>query len=104
MFIIRRSLPNKLDGMNIWPTIVNGTKSPRNEVLLNIDDIWGSSALTVNNWKIVKGTNYQGKWDNWYGPSGNRSAKSYNTEAVINSKTGITLSALDLMPTTDKIM
>lgn len=57
----------KLDGMSIWSALVTDGNSPRKTVLHNIDDIWGSSALTVDEWKLVKGTNYNGAWDGWYG-------------------------------------
>lgn len=50
-----------LDGINLWKELSENLGSKRVEVLHNIDDIWGSSALMVNKWKVVKGTNYQGE-------------------------------------------
>lgn len=50
-----------LDGINLWNELSEDLGSKRIEVLHNIDDIWGSSALMVNKWKIVLGTNYQGR-------------------------------------------
>ena len=46
----------KLDGMNLWETLKNpGVKSPRTEVLLNIDDqMFKNAALRVGDWKIIK--------------------------------------------------
>lgn len=62
----------------------------------NIDDIWGSSALTVSEWKVVKGTNYKGEWDSWYGPSGDRNIGTYNITLVLNCPAGKALDKLKL--------
>ncbi|XP_046674315.1 arylsulfatase B-like isoform X2 [Homalodisca vitripennis] len=76
-----------IDGVDQWPSMSQGVATTRTEVLHNIDDIYGSSALTVGDWKIVKGTNYKGQWDGWYGPSG-RDDTPYDIERVINSPAG----------------
>jgi arylsulfatase B len=52
-----------LDGINLWNELSENLGSKRIEVLHNIDDIWGSSALMVNKWKVVVGTNYQGRFN-----------------------------------------
>lgn len=59
-------LGDRLDGKSIWDALSDNGKSDRNEILHNIDDIYGSASLTVDNWKLHKGTNYNGNWDNWY--------------------------------------
>ncbi len=51
-----------IDGINLWDELSQNLDSRRSEVLLNIDNIWGSSALLVNKWKVMVGTNYRGKF------------------------------------------
>lgn len=50
-----RDLGDKLDGYNMWDALGKEQPSPRAEVLHNIDDIFANAALTVNDWKLVKG-------------------------------------------------
>jgi len=93
-----------LDGLNVWEALSNDTESPRKSILHNIDDIWGSAALTVGNWKILKGTNYKGAWDGWYGPSGERNPKLYDVNMVLKSLAGKAIKSLKLMPSTAEIL
>lgn len=90
-------MPN-LDGKNVWNALSEDTASERNEILHNIDDIWGSAALTINEWKLVKGTNYKGLWDSWYGPAGDRAATAYNTNLVLQSPAGKALHRQNELP------
>lgn len=92
-----------LDGKNVWQALSEDTKSDRTEVLHNIDDIYGSASLTVGEWKIHKGTNYNGAWDSWYGPAGIRTATSYNVNAVIQSPAGQALNRMNLLPSATNI-
>lgn len=92
-----------MDGLDIWNALSKDLKSDRNEILHNIDDIWGSAALTVGDWKIVKGTNYNGQWDSWYGPAGDRNESSYDTNSVANSKVGQALKKLKRFPSMTEI-
>jgi arylsulfatase A-like enzyme len=41
----------KLDGLDMWPTIANGQRTPRREVLLNVDDFHG--AILIGEWKLI---------------------------------------------------
>ncbi|XP_011291436.1 arylsulfatase B [Musca domestica] len=91
------SLP--LDGISIWVALSNDDVSPRKAILHNIDDIWGSSALTRSDWKVIAGTHYNGAWDGWYGPAGDRNARSYNYKAVRSSLAGRSLATIDMLPT-----
>uniref|UniRef100_A0A6P7FT84 Arylsulfatase I-like n=1 Tax=Diabrotica virgifera virgifera TaxID=50390 RepID=A0A6P7FT84_DIAVI len=75
-----------IDGKSQWTTLSNDQPSTRNEILHNIDDIYGNAALTVGPWKLLKGTTYNGTWDSWYGPSGRD--YEYNETKVINSLSG----------------
>ena len=55
----------QLDGLSVWQALLKNEPSPRKSVLHNIDDIWGSAALSVGDWKQVKCTNYNGSSDGW---------------------------------------
>ncbi|KAI8125037.1 hypothetical protein FF38_10608 [Lucilia cuprina] len=93
------NISQQLDGLSIWQALSNDETSPRHSTLHNIDDIWGSSALTEGDWKVVKGTNYKGAWDGWYGPAGNRDARSYDYKAVRSCYAGRALATLNMLPT-----
>ncbi|XP_065368722.1 arylsulfatase B [Calliphora vicina] len=97
------NISQHLDGLSIWQALSNDEISPRRSTLHNIDDIWGSSALTRGDWKLVKGTNYKGAWDGWYGPAGDRDARSYDYKAVRNCLAGRALATLNMLPTTADI-
>ena len=82
----------------MWDALSNNTQSERTEILHNIDDIWGSAALTINSWKVLKGTNYKGQWDDWYGPSGDRNINTYNLTAIHRCEAGLALTNLNSLP------
>lgn len=44
-----------IDGMDLWDALSEDTESPRTSVLHNIDDIYGVSAITVGDWKLIQG-------------------------------------------------
>lgn len=98
-----RNLSAKIDGINLWDELSEDKISKRMEILHNIDDIWGSAALSKNEWKLIKGTNYKGYYDHWYGPAGDRSARSYNIGTVTQSNAGKAIRELNLMPSQDII-
>ncbi|KAJ8946276.1 hypothetical protein NQ318_023127 [Aromia moschata] len=77
-------------------------KSERKEILHNIDDIYGNSALTVGPWKIVKGSTYGGTWDNWYGPSGR--SYQYNFSVVQDSPAGLALKSIGKAATQEQMV
>lgn len=98
-----KDLKSDMDGIDLWEDLSNDEQSHRTEILHNIDDIWGSAALTVNEWKVVKGTNYNGQWDSWYGPAGIRDVSAYNMNVLINSPTGKSLKKINMMPSVTEI-
>ncbi|XP_023227347.1 arylsulfatase B-like [Centruroides sculpturatus] len=57
-------------GINQWETLVHGKPTSRKEILHNIDPIDGASALRFQNYKLVNGSNLDGKYNAWYGPTG----------------------------------
>lgn len=85
-----------IDGVNIWQALSEDQASERTEVLHNIDDIYGNAALTIGEWKIVKGSTYQGAWDFWYGPSGREG--NYDLQQVKLSSAGKAVASLDRLP------
>ncbi|KMY93299.1 arylsulfatase B [Drosophila simulans] len=92
------NLSKQIDGQSIWRALVQDKASPRLNVLHNIDDIWGSAAISVGDWKLVKGTNYRGSWDGWYGPAGERDPRLYDWQLVGRSRAGKALEGLKMLP------
>ena len=56
-----------------------------------VHTIW-ESFLHLN----LTGTTYQGRWDNWYGPSGRSSTYSYDYQKVLKSPAGLSLKAINV--------
>ncbi|XP_031340548.1 arylsulfatase B-like [Photinus pyralis] len=81
-----------IDGYDLWDALSTNGESPRNEILHNIDEDFGVSALTVGKWKILHGSTYNGTWDNWYGPSGRNGF--YNATKVLTSPAGKAISKI----------
>lgn len=48
----------EIDGINAWRALSEDLPSNRTSVLHNIDDIYGNAALTMGDWKIVKGVRH----------------------------------------------
>ncbi|XP_021919137.1 arylsulfatase B-like isoform X3 [Zootermopsis nevadensis] len=78
----------EIDGINAWRALSEDLPSNRTSVLHNIDDIYGNAALTMGDWKIVKGSTYSGAWDGWYGPSGRGESLVYEPYQVMTSQAG----------------
>jgi arylsulfatase A-like enzyme len=49
----------KLDGFDIWPVIADGQRTPRREMLLNVEDFAG--ALRAGEWKLIVHSALPGK-------------------------------------------
>lgn len=98
------SLLKKIDGLSMWDALSENQPSPRSEILHNIDNIWGSSSIMVDKWKLVVGTNYQGQWDGWYGPEGDRNVSSYPINELLTCTTARVLKPIQMLPTTSKIL
>ncbi|XP_013174990.1 PREDICTED: arylsulfatase I [Papilio xuthus] len=95
---------DSIDGMSQWEALSGDLPSPRSAVLHNIDDIYGSAAITVDQWKLHKGTNYNGAWDEWYGPSGEGEGGEYSPGRVRDSDAGRALHQLGLLPADHTIL
>lgn len=98
------SVLQNIDGMNMWNVLSDDTPSKRTEILHNIDNIWGSSSLMVDKWKLVSGTNYEGQWDGWFGPEGDRNVSSYPINDLLTCKTAKALKSIQMLPTSNKIL
>jgi arylsulfatase A-like enzyme len=48
-------LGDDIDGINQWPSIAEGLGSPRESLLLNIDEMTNTEAAIVGKYKLVKG-------------------------------------------------
>lgn len=68
------------DGVNQWDSISLGTKSKRKEILYNIENIVGYSALMYQGWKLVNGTENIDN-ANWFGSSGADSNTTFDSYA-----------------------
>ncbi|KAG4069818.1 hypothetical protein HA402_006833 [Bradysia odoriphaga] len=95
--------PN-IDGIDIWNALSTDGTSDRTEILHNIDDLYGNAAVTQGDWKVMKGTTYQGKWDGWYGPAGSRDIRDYDLRAVSDCPAGRALNDMRLLPNEAKII
>ncbi|CAK1544758.1 unnamed protein product [Leptosia nina] len=93
---------SNLDGIDQWGALSQDLKSQRTSVVHNIDNIFGSASITVDQWKLHNGTNYHGAWDFWYGPSGREG--SYDVNAVLSSAAGRAIAELGMMPTEEEIL
>lgn len=93
-----------IDGINMWNVLSDNTLSKRTEVLHNIDIIWGSSSIMVDKWKLVVGTNYNGLWDGWYGPEGDRNVSSYPIDNLLICKAAMALKGIQMLPTITKML
>lgn len=47
---------SSIDGLNVWDSISKGAPSPRKEMLYNIEQVLGYSAVVNDGWKIVNGS------------------------------------------------
>lgn len=92
-----------IDGINAWNAISFDEPSNRTTTLHNIDDEYGYAAITVGKWKLVNGTTYGGKFDNWYGPAGDRDSNSYSYMALQQSDVGSILFDLHYLPSATEI-
>lgn len=49
-------LDPELDGIDQWSSLVYQVGSPRNDILINIDEKTRNAALRFSNWKLIVGT------------------------------------------------
>ena len=97
---------DNIDGMDMWSAIVKDTASPRNIVLHNIDPQRMISSIRVGDYKMVRGQNYRGQWDGWYGPDGRQGdITPYNLTLLRSSEAATAMARIKVsLPTDDKIL
>lgn len=86
-----------IDGVNQWKSISLGTKSKRKEILYNIENIVGYSAIMHQGWKLVNGTENIDN-ANWFGSSGADSKINFDGYArtILESEASRSLPAINL--------
>ncbi|XP_043483338.1 arylsulfatase B-like [Leptopilina heterotoma] len=91
----------KIDGKNLWSTLVTEENNPRDEIIINIDEIDNYSAIRKGDFKYLNGSAKNG--DSWYGDTGRPEkfptegvSPKFNPEDVLQSKVGIAISQLNL--------
>ncbi|XP_014229702.1 arylsulfatase B [Trichogramma pretiosum] len=72
-----------IDGLDAWQSLAEDRESPRTTILHNIDQVVGVASIMQNEWKLVQGSTYGGKWDHWYGPAGRD--YSYDVDSVVRN-------------------
>lgn len=97
------SVLQNIDGLNMWDVLSENAPSKRMEILHNIDNIWRSSSLMIDKWKLIDGTNYKGQWDGWYGPEGDRNVSSYPFYDLLTCKSARALKSIQMLPMSHKI-
>lgn len=80
-----------IDGINQWDYLTKSqVKSPRKEILLNIDEVKGEEAMIMGNWKLIK---INTSPTDFGGSSGRDDKYNYNMTAVLTCKTHQILNA-----------
>ncbi|CAH0396995.1 unnamed protein product [Chilo suppressalis] len=97
-----KSKLENIDGFDQWESLSNDFKSKRSSIVHNIDHEWNIAGITVNQWKLISGTTYQGNWDGWY--NCNRRDGEYQIDLVENSYAGQAIAKLGLMPDKSKMI
>lgn len=86
----------KIDGINFWPALNDRRKNPRKEILINIDEIAGYSAIRYGGLKYINGSTDTG--DAWYGSSGeltdSNASANYTSKNILKSKVSHTINDL----------
>ena len=59
-----------IDGIDMWNTLNYNLKTPRKQLLHNIDDIWNVWALRDGDYKLIYGSTLNGTYNTWFLPPG----------------------------------
>ncbi|XP_018331767.1 arylsulfatase B [Agrilus planipennis] len=97
-------LDTDIDGIDLWSSLVYDFPSPRNEILLNIDEVTRCAALRFYNWKLIVGNPEVNETSNSYdGESGDENIKpvEYNVSAIQHSPVGKAIIKLSYNPASE---
>nr|XP_018917032.1 PREDICTED: arylsulfatase B-like [Bemisia tabaci]XP_018917033.1 PREDICTED: arylsulfatase B-like [Bemisia tabaci] len=94
---------HKLDGHDVWDSLVSDKPFSNTTILHNIDPIDGNAALRHGKWKYVNGTVFRGIGDASFGPSERSSENDYNVSLVLDSVTSRMLKKLNLSTSPEQI-
>ncbi|XP_019866149.2 arylsulfatase B-like [Aethina tumida] len=92
-----------LDGIDQWSSLVYDLPSPRNDILINIDEKTRNAALRFYNWKLIVGTSQNGTYNEYYGDTvlENIEEPSYNGSAIYDSPAGRVIRKVNYTPLTE---
>ncbi|XP_015125086.1 arylsulfatase B [Diachasma alloeum] len=96
----KSSIPASLDGIDMWRSMNTNDSPPSRVILHNIDVLAKYGAITVDNWKLINGSDYA-TYDSWYGPSA--WDMPYRINEVIDSLAGRAVTSLGHQLTPDAI-
>ncbi|XP_065216697.1 arylsulfatase B-like isoform X2 [Planococcus citri] len=99
------TLPEELTGRNMWPVLRGDKDNEYDELIIQRDLVRNISALRKDNWKVIKGKTYKGRFDKWIGPSGRDKSYSYNVTTIKQSSVLVTFSQNNFkVPSDDEIV
>nr|UNO37562.1 sulf2 [Psylliodes hospes] len=89
-----------MDGIDQWSSLVYDLPSPRNDILLNIDEKTRNAALRFYNWKLIIGGVQNETLSGYYGDvvSENNEDQSYNLNGVLESPAGKVANKINYSP------
>lgn len=79
-------LPENIDGINQWPSIIYGFPSPRSEILLNLDEKNEVAGIRKGRFKLVKGSVVDGKLDKWFDKEGRNYSTTHSPRTQRNER------------------
>ncbi|XP_077989951.1 arylsulfatase B-like [Glandiceps talaboti] len=87
--VVGQTVPDDIDGINVWQSLSTGTASPRHQMLLTVDEKFAAvegvlgcnvSAYRHEEWKLIVGyPSFSYTWNElgWYYPSYRKGEKGY---------------------------
>ncbi|XP_015431893.1 PREDICTED: arylsulfatase B-like [Dufourea novaeangliae] len=96
-----QDLEVNLDGIDQWSTLVSEKPTKRTGVMLNIDEVEGTSSAIIGKYKLINGASIQ--YGGYYGDSGMSSLyPEYNVSRVLKSLAGSAISKISKSTLKDK--
>ncbi|ERL90859.1 hypothetical protein D910_08204, partial [Dendroctonus ponderosae] len=97
-------LDPEMDGIDVWSSLVYDLPSPRNDILINIDEKTRNAALRFYNWKLIVGTSLNGSFNEYYGNivMDDIETQQYNTSAIHDSPAGSIINTIHYTPLSEE--